>query len=131
MERSVVAATTAQRPLGLWLLISLVALLGGVLVLLGATALGWLGLTVVDLVNNPKALGIVELLAELLQDSSATLSGHAGELPFELQLSPPLKLFLFGVLGVWMLWVVSSILKVILEGGLELLRFVMRHADSE
>jgi hypothetical protein len=89
---------------------------------IGAVMLIYLGLMVFKVLNEPEEVRIVQFIQETVSIGDQVFFGNVGEQEIEIHLSESVRTVLFLILGVSLLGVLAGILKVLISGGIELIR---------
>ncbi|MFT5176165.1 MAG: hypothetical protein ACI8W7_004359 [Gammaproteobacteria bacterium] len=96
---------------------TLLMVVGSGVLLLGALMLASLALVVIEVINNPNDVALVNLVMQSMQQRGVAVAGHLGEFEFSLTIDEPLRTLLFLVVCVWLLGALASILKTVVMTG--------------
>jgi hypothetical protein len=98
------------------------AALGVVMVAAGVGLLGYLGYTVFLILDAPEKIGFVKFLLANMGAGDRLIYGHAGNEPFELNLTEPARTVILLFFGVVIFWIVAGIARAIIAAGIGIVR---------
>jgi len=98
---------------------------GIVLAGLGGLILSYLGVLVLEIINNPAEVKVVELILAQSRIDGAVIFGVLGEHQIDINLSEPVKLFMFSLIGVLILLVLGKIIETLISAGISIIRFAV------
>jgi hypothetical protein len=98
----------------------------GVLVVgVGGFLLLYLGIMVFQVINNPEKVKIVEFVLRHIQIDDKAIFGSLNHKPFEIYFSKSFRTVLFVLSGVFMIWVLAGIVKVLISGGVKIIKLAL------
>ena len=104
-------------------------ILGILLVGLGGIVLLYLGIVVFNAINNPEQVHIVEFIISQVKVDEVLASARFADKNYTFSLSESARLIIFLFLGVFILSILAGILKVLISGGLSIIKIVT--ADNQ
>ncbi len=97
--------------------------LGCCLLVTGGVLLLWFGQIVYQIVTEPEEVRIIQFIMEQVSYKDGSfISGSSSGQKFELILSDSAKTFVFFFLGIFVLGVLSGIIKAIVSSGVEIIK---------
>jgi len=95
------------------------------LVAFGGIILFYLGWLVLQVINDPEEVRIVEHILEKFKTTDLAFYGNLEEKRFTIHLAEPLKTAIFLFVGVLIFWVLARIVQSLISGGIKMLSFSM------
>jgi len=102
-----------------------VLIFGVLLVVFGGVILFYIGYLVLQVINDPKEVRVVEYILEQFKAGDLALYGNLEEKRFTLHLAEPVKAAIFLFVGVLIVWVLARIVLSLISGGIQMLSFAM------
>lgn len=96
-------------------------LLGLLLTGFGCLILLYIGLLVVQMINNPLDLKIVTLILEQIKPDGPAIFGSFGDTVLDINISETVKLVIFVFLGLFLISAVSNIVHVLIKSGISII----------
>ncbi len=111
----------------------LIALLGIAIVVVGGLVLFYLGVLIMDVINDPEEVKIIEFVLQQVKADEAIATGQFGNESFKVAISESFRLILFLFIGVLFLSVIAGIIRTIIGGGINIVKaaFYQYQEDAE
>jgi hypothetical protein len=103
------------RPAIFWIGVMLV--IAGVLPLLG------LAMLIFESINNPEGVALLQWLAEKVGEEGFHLNGYFADAPFELNASPALHYIFLGIMGLFIVNILTGLVGRFIALGAQLIQF--------
>jgi hypothetical protein len=97
--------------------------IGAVLVAAGTVSLLYLAMVVVQVINEPEGTLLVQWLVAKVSESEMFLSGHLGEVQFEIKASSALQYISLGIIGLVLVSILSAVVRGFIQSGIQLIKF--------
>ncbi len=104
---------------------------GLILVIAGTISLVYLAASVVQVVQSPQESGLVQWLISTSENKDLILSGYSNDDKFELHASEAFQYLFFGIIGLMMLNILTSVINSLISGGIQLIMFSNRDYSEQ
>jgi hypothetical protein len=98
-------------------------IVGLILVFSGAASLVYLAISVIQVLQSPQESELVQWIVSTIGNNELILSGYSNEDKFELRASEAFQYLFFGVIGLMMLNILTSVVNSLISGGIQLIKF--------
>ena len=88
----------------------------------GGLLLLWCGQIVMQIINEPEQVGLLQFIAKQIPNDGPLVFGGTSESNFEINLSGSGKMVIFFVLGIFALGVLAGIVKSLISAGVDIMR---------
>jgi len=106
-------------------------LLSYFMILAGSGLLLWVVYLVVQYINHPENIQLVQFILKQVRGEELLVSGNVGEMKFSMKWSESIRTVLFLFMGIGILSILAGVMHTLIRVGLSILKVVTHYKKSE
>ena len=106
-------------------------LLSYFMILAGSGLLLWVVYLVVQYINHPETIELVQFILKQVRGEELLVSGNVGEMKFSMKWSESIRTVLFLFMGIGILSILAGVMHTLIRVGLSILKVVTQYKKSE
>ena len=106
-------------------------LLSYLMILAGSGLLLWVVYLVVQYINHPENIQLVQFILKQVRGEELLVSGNVGEMKFSMKWSESIRTVLFLFMGIGILSILAGVMHTLIRVGLSILKVVTQYKKSE